>query len=99
MEPLTALGIAGNVAQFLELGASIFKNAREIADNGSTVSIKHLATLASDMETLSAGLRDQYSGLGAEAQKDETVSHAALPLYTTGITAETYGIVSRHLGG
>jgi hypothetical protein len=71
MEAFAALGLAANIAQFIELGAKIFKDAKEIKDAGSTVSTSHLATLASDMKSLSSSLRNQYRNLAAQAVAEE----------------------------
>ncbi|OIW35436.1 hypothetical protein CONLIGDRAFT_676357 [Coniochaeta ligniaria NRRL 30616] len=71
MEAFAALGLAANIAQFLELGAKIFKNAKEIKDAGSTVSTSHLATLAADIDDLSSGIRHQYTSLLPNSHSEE----------------------------
>lgn len=73
MEAFAALGFAANIAQFLELGASIFKDAKEIKDAGSTVSTSHLATIASDLEGLSSSLKAHYLCLDPQSQPEEKV--------------------------
>lgn len=63
MDPLSALGLAANVAQFLDVGVSIFKDARQISSTGNTISTTHLVSLASSMEKMAASLTGQCESL------------------------------------
>ena len=56
MESLFALGVAANIAQFVDMGIGIVRNAKEIAGIGATVSTLHLASLASDIGNIGAGM-------------------------------------------
>lgn len=56
MEPLSALGLAANVAQLLDMGISVVRHTKEIADAGSTISAAHLSNLADDIESVSSSL-------------------------------------------
>ncbi|KAB5580897.1 hypothetical protein GE09DRAFT_455775 [Coniochaeta sp. 2T2.1] len=71
MESLAALGLAANIAQFLELGAKIFKDVREITDAGSTISAGHLSTLAADLNHLGARLKDQHTSTALSSGSEE----------------------------
>ncbi|KAL9093980.1 MAG: hypothetical protein Q9165_003650 [Trypethelium subeluteriae] len=71
MDPLTALGLAANIAQFIDFGITVFREAKEIQDAGHTVSSGHLASLAADFGSINATLKrdltpscspDGYSG-------------------------------------
>ena len=65
MDPLSALGLASNIVQFVEFGATIFRETKEIADAGSTISTSYLADLANDFSTASAALKHSYSTLSS----------------------------------
>ena len=73
MEALAALGLAANIAQFLELGAKIFKDVREITDAGSTISASHLSTLAADLNHLGVRLKDQHTSSAQSSGSEEQV--------------------------
>ena len=62
MEPLSALGLAADVAQFIEYGISMFRDAEEINDYGSTVSTGHLTSLTNDFWAINTILQRDYSG-------------------------------------
>ncbi len=59
MEPLTALGLAASVAQFINLGSNIVGNTMEIAKAGSLVSVAHLSTLTSNLIDINKSLEYQ----------------------------------------
>ncbi len=79
MDPLTALGLAANVAQFVDFGASIFRDSKEIFHRGSTVSIRHLDELASDIKRVSSSLTGKCADLSSKPlSKEEEVPFSAL---------------------
>lgn len=65
MDPLSALGLASNIVQFVEFRATIFRETKEIADTGSTISTSYLADLAKDFSITSAALKHSYSTLSS----------------------------------
>ncbi|KAM0805354.1 hypothetical protein BDR22DRAFT_785401, partial [Usnea florida] len=56
MEPLTALGLAASVAQFIDFGSKLVGKTREIARAGSSVSVADLSTLTSDLIDINKSL-------------------------------------------
>ncbi len=56
MDPLSALGLAANIAQFVDMGIALVRNTKEIVEAGATVSTLHLAGLATDIQNVSASL-------------------------------------------
>ena len=59
MEPLTALGLAASIAQFIDFGSNLVGKTREIAKAGSSVSVDHLLTLTSDLADINKSLKYQ----------------------------------------
>lgn len=86
MDPLTALSLAANVAQFLEFGSSIFHNTKEIVKAGRTVSTAHLTSLANDIKRINASLTKQYSEFDSTAlTQEEKVRSTCLPLFESDV--------------
>ena len=84
MEPLTALGLAASVAQFIDFGSKLVGKTREIAKAGSSVSIAHLSTLTSDLIDINKSLESNISLVKAQhliLTKEEQVS-VSLPMYS-----------------
>lgn len=84
LDPLSALSLAANVAQFVELGAVILARAKEIGDKGSTVKIAHLSVITSDLVSIDANLRaqiDAHAVQDAQLTNEEEVSPIRLSLY------------------
>lgn len=59
MEPLTALGLAASIAQFIDFGSNLVGKTREIAKAGSSVSVDHLLTLTSNLVDINKSLKYQ----------------------------------------
>ncbi|KUJ13415.1 uncharacterized protein LY89DRAFT_651612 [Mollisia scopiformis] len=59
MDPLSALSIAASVAQFLDFGTKIICHTKEIADNGSSVTVKHISGLNNDLIEINSSLKRQ----------------------------------------
>ncbi|RDW57467.1 hypothetical protein BP6252_13805 [Coleophoma cylindrospora] len=59
MDPLTALGLAANIAQVIDLGAKLISTTKEIADAGKSLSVGHLSNITSDLIDLNATLARQ----------------------------------------
>lgn len=59
MDPLTALGVAGNVIQFLDFGSKLVSKTVEIykSPQGSSVEYKDLAAVSEDLEGLCTKLK------------------------------------------
>lgn len=83
MDPLSALGIAGNVIQFLDFATKLFKESREISHSasGASKNVSSLAEISAQLSTLSnsftaadlqsLGLKDvasQCDGVAKELQ-------------------------------
>lgn len=49
MDPLTALGLAANIAQFIDFGSKLVSATEEIASAGQSISVAHLSTIAADL--------------------------------------------------
>lgn len=58
MDPISAIGVAGNVIQFLDLGVKAVSKAREIHDssNGALVEHTEIGVLTEDIATVAAKL-------------------------------------------
>jgi len=57
MDPITALGLAANVAQFIEFGLGIVSKGQQLYRAGSTVYHTTLQSVASDLELLTSELQ------------------------------------------
>ena len=66
MEPLTALGLAASVAQFIDFGSKLVGKTREIAKAGSSVSVAHLSTLTSDLIDINDSLESKIGLVKAQ---------------------------------
>lgn len=55
MDPLSALGIAGNVIQFVDFATKLFKEVREVYRSGTAASqeARSLSNIAKELSTLS----------------------------------------------
>jgi hypothetical protein len=77
MDPLTALGLAANIAQFIDFGTSLVSHTKEIGKIGSSVNIAHLKSLTSDLVAINSSLEKQLRPKGVllvELTKEELVS-------------------------
>jgi hypothetical protein len=61
LEPLTALGAAGNIVQFVDLGYKILSNSFEIYKSGTTEGNTQLQTVTDDLVALSQRIADAAS--------------------------------------
>lgn len=57
MDPLSAVSLAGNLVQFIQLGMQIVGRAREIYVNGTVAANAELEDLTSDLRTLVTKLK------------------------------------------
>jgi hypothetical protein len=71
MEPLAALGLAANVAQFLEYTSNVFRNIKDIRSTGDTATAKHLGSLAKDISNANTSLVGQYQGFISGSLSEE----------------------------
>jgi hypothetical protein len=53
LDPLTALGLAGNVIQFIDFGSKLLKKSRDIQRDGASTVLTDFTLLAADVERLS----------------------------------------------
>jgi N-terminal domain on NACHT_NTPase and P-loop NTPases len=69
LDPITALGVAGNVVQFIDFGLKATSKAREIHrdSKGKTVADADLEVVTKDLVALNAQL---YSSVGSSGQTE-----------------------------
>ena len=77
MDPLTALGLAASVVQFVDFAARLIKQADEFADKTRTVGVLELQNVAEDLLSLTKGFR-QRNQEQAERTPDEKVGYMRL---------------------
>ena len=61
LDPLTALAVAGNIVQFVDLGYKILSNSFEIYKSGTTEGNRQLETVTDDLIALSQRMTDAAS--------------------------------------
>jgi hypothetical protein len=59
LDPLTALSVASNVVQLVDFGLGLFRDADEIHSRGSSVEVRNLQVLNSDLIGLNQTLKDK----------------------------------------
>lgn len=67
MDPLSALGLAAAVVQFVDFGFRLVNDARQrykSVSSGRILELVHLSTIAADLGQLSTNIRDESSRLG-----------------------------------
>jgi hypothetical protein len=57
MDPLTALGLAANIAQFIDFGSKLIHQTKEVALTGTTISVEHLLNITSDLTAINSSLK------------------------------------------
>ncbi len=83
LDPLSAIGLAGNIVQFVDFGLDILTEATEIRRKGSSVKVAHLQKVTSDLVQIATSLRkpagpgpDVSSGLQEEEEVHSSMAHA-----------------------
>lgn len=68
MDPITALGIAAAVVQFVDFGFRLVNDARQKykSVSGRTLELVKLSTIATDLAQLSTNIQDESSRLGRQ---------------------------------
>lgn len=77
MDPLTALGLAANIAQFIDFGSKLISTTKEIAVAGQSVSVGHLTNVTNDLIDFNSTLKrhiDLDKLLAGSLTKEEEVS-------------------------
>lgn len=64
MEPLTALGLAGNVVQFIDFGCKLIAKARDVHRDGSVVEHDDMLVVNDDLRRYTTKLRDTMRPTG-----------------------------------
>lgn len=80
MDPLTAIGLAGNILQFIDFTAKLLSQADEIRHAGSAASTFDLINVTKDFETLTQKLTvaaPQNSTL-IQLSQDDQVTHTSV---------------------
>ncbi|KAL4927033.1 uncharacterized protein BDV17DRAFT_292926 [Aspergillus undulatus] len=64
MDPLSAIGLASNILQFIEFGASLCGKIHEVASSatGSTQEIAHIGIVVEDLRSATDGLSASVKG-------------------------------------
>ena len=92
IDPLTALGLAASVVQFVDFTARVIKQADEFADNTKTVGVLELQNVTEDLLSLTRGFRLRIKAK-VERTPDEKVGCTKLR-----IGAREFRLISsRHL--
>ncbi|MCJ1382575.1 hypothetical protein MMC17_005688 [Xylographa soralifera] len=97
MDPLTALGLAASVAQLIDFGSKIVTKSKEIAENGSSISVTHLSGITNDLVVINSNLEQQlgYRKVpGAGFTKEEQALHD-LTLQCKTVAQELIDCLSR----
>ena len=77
MDPLSILGLAAAIVQFIDFGTKLVRKTREITNTGSSVSVKDLDKITTDLANISLDLGQQLnvkSGRSRQLTKEEKVS-------------------------
>ncbi|KAK1764207.1 hypothetical protein QBC33DRAFT_201658 [Phialemonium atrogriseum] len=74
MDPLSALGLASAVAQFLDFGSKLFHATKEVMDAGSTVTVARVGEAAGHLADIGCGLQTRYQTLEAAELSEEELS-------------------------
>jgi hypothetical protein len=77
MDPLTALGLAANIAQFIDFGSKLISTTEEIANAGQSISVAHLSTITADLVDFNNTLKHHLALEGTEVvplTKEQQVS-------------------------
>lgn len=59
MDPLTALGLTANIAQFIDFGSRLIHQTKEVALTSTTISIEHQLNITSNLTIINSSL-EQY---------------------------------------
>ncbi|MCJ1356117.1 MAG: hypothetical protein MMC33_006111 [Icmadophila ericetorum] len=70
MDPLTALGLAANVAQLVNYTMELLSVGREIYETGSSSTNEEFSVLANDFRSLTAKLKSSSSALGTSSDDE-----------------------------
>ena len=69
MDPLTALGLAANIVQFVDFTSKLLSEAHERYKSGSTADHNDINLLTSDLETLAEDIRSGATSSTINAAK------------------------------
>lgn len=78
MDPLTALGLAGNIVQFIDFSCKILSDSYEIYRAGSTSEHEEINFIATDLSTLADRIQHglgSASGLNGPINANEQVGN------------------------
>ncbi|XDG05519.1 hypothetical protein ABKA04_005134 [Annulohypoxylon sp. FPYF3050] len=79
MDPISALSLAANIAQFVDMGVSVVRNTQEIVVGGATISTLHLASLANDIQNIGTSMasKRQASSFDTLSQEEKDLCDLA----------------------
>jgi hypothetical protein len=59
MEALAAVGLAGNICQFVDFASKVLHEGKQISVSGSSLSVQHLSLVTDDLQKLLLSLDNQ----------------------------------------
>ena len=65
VDPLTALGLASNIVQLVDVGAKILKDGRELANTGTTEQCAHIRRLVDESRSVSNAIKATSRNYGS----------------------------------
>jgi hypothetical protein len=98
LDPFTALSLAGNILQFVDLGRSVLVKTLEIYRSGSTEASRQLEIVTKDLTALTSEIdkgASQCSILNASLSIEDKVSWS----YIQVVLHNTVGLTVRHFRG
>ncbi|KAL3419726.1 hypothetical protein PVAG01_08224 [Phlyctema vagabunda] len=90
LDPLTALSLAACIAQFIDFGTKLVVKSNEIRKTGSSVDVRYLENIATDLKGLVGGLQSYKVRL-----EGEPVSENGLDDILLGCDATAQGLLER----
>ena len=95
LDPLIAVGLASSIAQLIDFGAKLLKEAGDIRNHDASVSIKHIKKNTIDLLSLKEALerRSRLQGLnsngGSFTQEEEVCSDEDCGLCSSSLIKRT----------
>lgn len=90
LDPLTSLGVASNIAQLVQFSAELVSSAKEIHQNGSSMDVQSLRTVASNLRTLSSDVTPRpWSSRAGGKPLEEVEKVRQLKAWIEGLNTES----------
>jgi hypothetical protein len=92
MEALVAVGLAGNVVQFVQGAGALISLANEIRDSGSPKSLPHLQSLSETLTGHAAVLRSRLIASTPLTEENQVLAQSTTQSYQAGsFITESFG--------